>query len=142
MSRKPLGVGRASLRHRLVVGVALLASFGVGGCTPSAIDLPSSVSFDGQVYQFQRPGRYLTLESSDLSEIGEATRISHEYIDSITVYAIQGVDSGSAVAMRSTPGASDDLGPIGEFLVLYAGAYPSELCRYERADVAQPAEDC
>lgn len=119
-----------------------MVSIAVAGCVPSAIDTPASITFDGQTYQFQRPGRYLTLEQSDLSEIGEASGINHPYVEDTTVYAIEGIDPAAAIAMRSAPGAADDLGPMGELIVLYVDDYPQALCPFEMDGVAQPAEDC
>ena len=131
-----------SLHRRLAIGLTLVVSIAVVGCIPSAIDTPASITFDGQTYQFQRPGRYLTLRESDLSEIGEASRINHPYVQDTTVYAIEGIDPANAIAMRSAPGAADDLGPMGELIVLYVDDYPQALCQFERAGVAQPAEGC
>lgn len=133
---------KKSLRPRLAICLTLAVSIAVVGCIPSAIDTPASITYDGQTYQFQRPGRYLTLQESDLTEIGEASRINHPYVEDTTVYAIQGIDPASAIAMRSARGAADDLGPMGELIVLYVDDYPHALCPFEKEDVAQPAEDC
>lgn len=130
------------MRLRAAAGLLVVLSTAIGGCIPVVIDNPSSISFDGHVYQFQRPGRYLTLNESDLSEIGSASGFDHPYVDGTTVYAIRGLDSASAVAMRSIPGAWDDLGPMGEFIVLYVDDYPQALCQYEKEGTAQPAEGC
>lgn len=121
------------------VGLVLVLSITVGGCN---LDPPASISFDGQEYQFQRPGRYLTLTEADFSEIGEASRVNHPYVEGRTVYAIRGIDPATAVAMRSATEAADDRGPMGEFIVLYVGDYPEELCQYEIANAVQPAEEC
>lgn len=131
-----------SLRRRLAIGLTLVVSTAVAGCIPSAIDTPASITFEGQTYQFQRPGRNLTLQESDLSEIGEASRVNHPYVEDTTVFAIEGIDPATAIAMRSAPGAADDLGPMGEWIVLYVDEYPQALCPFEKEGVPQPAEDC
>jgi hypothetical protein len=122
------------------VALLLVAVSGLG-CFPSAVDAPASVTYEGLDYQFQRPGRYLTIDAGDLAPIGEATRVNHPFVDGTQVFAIDGVDPAAAIAMETAAGAADDLGPIGSVVVLYPDEYPSELCQYERPDSAQPVEE-
>jgi len=120
----------------------LLVSIAASACMPMGIDGMTSITFDGQDYLFERPGRALTLDESHLLEIGDATAVNHPLVDGTTVTAIEGIDPGAAVAMRGTPGARDELGARGEIVVFYVGEYPAGLCRYEKEHQVQPVEGC
>lgn len=99
----------------------------VGAC-------PALVEYDGVRYQDTRGGMGLfdvwTLTDDNLTPIGRATAAMPTVLPFAddTVYAVEGVDPGDAIAMR---GAS----PRGQIVVLFANAipFPDELCPYFRS---------
>ena len=102
----------------LLVAAGQLAG---GGSQPATIDVA------GRVYDIAF-SRHLVLNRGETVPYSSARPSIPFTTEDETVYSIIGSDPRLVLVMRLSPGQSDDVGAIGEWVVFVRGGGLSELC--------------
>lgn len=113
----------------------------IGPGVAAATSCGSRVEVDGRVYDVG-VGRWLDEALLVVREYAPITAVNEPVLEPIT-YALDGVDPEAILLIRSD--RTDDLGPMGPFMVLYgpdSDPLPESLCRYADASDAQYPTEC
>jgi hypothetical protein len=124
---RPVGEAGAGVR----IGPAVVAAT---SCVPR-------VEVDGRIYDVG-VGRWLDEATLDVTEYGPITALNEPVLEPIA-YALEGVDPQAILLIRSD--RTDDLGPMGPFMILYgprSDPLPEALCRFADASDPQYPTEC
>lgn len=135
------GTGEETADCPLVIAQVLTeASFDVSEA--DALCVPK-MEVNGRVYMVG-VGRFLDETALKTAQYGTISR-SNEAVADPTVWALEGVDPEAILLMSGNDSAADNVGGLGEFMVLWGPerTIPASLCAYaDQMDPQYPAQDC
>jgi hypothetical protein len=112
------------------VVVVVAGVVGIWALTPTGSQIPKATVADIQ-YDVA-VARSLVVQQSDLTRYGAVVSADFGWAFSESVaYELRGVDPDAALVVPARPGASDDAGSWGDYLLLWGPSDPfPEICRY------------
>lgn len=130
----------AALAVLLLVASAAGASVLFGDQSGSR---PATATVNGLKYTLSS-ARGFEFPSERIVPYGEATGIEDDRVEGASVFSIVSIEPTSILLIRLQPGAHDDVGPLGEFLILARGPNAfTDLCQYfDLASEFRPPRDC
>lgn len=106
----------------VVAGIQLLGNY--------AASRPSTAFVDGREYGIAIV-RSLDIPPTALTRYGEVRSDDrHLFADDAVAYAIVGIDPEQALVVAARPGAGDDAGSYGDWILLVRSAVTRQLCPY------------
>jgi len=110
--------------------VALVAAVAGIQLLNSAASRPSTTTVNGREYRVAIV-RSLEVPSTALTQYGDVrSDDDHLFAENAVAYAIVGIDPEVALIVPTRPGAGDDAGSYGNWILLERGAVILQLCPY------------
>lgn len=137
LSRMIWGVAAA-----VVLVIVIAVSAGVSAYFGSETSSRIATAVVNDLQYVVSGARSLHLPPEVLTPYGEATQMGDDQlVDGLTVYAVRGIDPKQILVIKLKAGTRDDVGPLGDYFLLWRGgnAVISEICPYfDRTSDATP----
>jgi len=126
----------------VILAVGLTAAVGIRLVDRSSSGSYPAMAVVNSVDYLVGLARGMRIDARDLTPYGrvETTNVPDWIVDP-TAFTLNGLDPLAVLVVHAAPGLSDDLGPLGDYFVLYPrGAYPDLCAYYEPGHPSSPTE--